>query len=93
MDTKQVQAVAHLARIDVSPAELPGLTEEFSRIISYVEQLREVDTTGVTPTACIDRPHDALREDVVTPSLPVETALANAPNAKKGHFAVPKIIG
>jgi aspartyl-tRNA(Asn)/glutamyl-tRNA(Gln) amidotransferase subunit C len=88
-----VRAIIHLARLDEEQEDLDRLTEEFAHIVNYVEQLQDVDTSGIEPTAYMERPHDALRDDIMTDSLTPEEALSNAPRPKKGHFGIPKIIG
>lgn len=93
IDKSSVEHVAKLARLEVSEEEMDGVVEQMNKIVGYVEQLAEVDTDGVEPTAYVVSEHDALRDDVVVESLPVDVALENGPSVKKGHFAIPKVIG
>ncbi|MFA5072584.1 MAG: Asp-tRNA(Asn)/Glu-tRNA(Gln) amidotransferase subunit GatC [Nitrospirota bacterium] len=91
--TKQeVDHVAKLARLELTPEEQDHLTEQLSNILTYVGKLNELDTSGVEPTSHVLDIHNVLREDVVCPSLPREEALANAPEKAAGHYKVPKII-
>lgn len=66
--------------------------EQLTSILNYVEQLKAVGTDGVAATSNPRTAADMSREDVVRASLPVEAALANAPEAEDGAFRVPKII-
>lgn len=93
IDKNTIEHVAKLARLEVSEDEISGVVDQMNKIVGYVEQLAEVDTEGVEPTAYVVSEHDALRDDVPVDSLPVETALSNGPSVKKGHFAIPKVIG
>ncbi|MGM0443173.1 MAG: Asp-tRNA(Asn)/Glu-tRNA(Gln) amidotransferase subunit GatC [Fibrobacterota bacterium] len=93
IEKEVLEKVAALARLDISGEDEQTLRRQFSDILAYVEHLQGVDTDGVEPTAYMEREHDALRDDVVRPSFQPDTALKNAPAPKKGHFAVPKIIG
>jgi aspartyl-tRNA(Asn)/glutamyl-tRNA(Gln) amidotransferase subunit C len=85
--------VAKLARLDLSPSEAPGLAAQIGSILEYVDQLDTAGIAGVDPTCFVIPPHDPLRGDAEAPSLDAEALLANGPLVKKGHFAVPKVIG
>lgn len=89
---KDVLHVADLARLALTEKEIDLYTGQLQRILSYVEKLSELDTSGVTPTTSTVPPETAFREDLVTPSLAQEDALRNAPLSEKGCFKVPKII-
>ena len=89
---EDVEKVAKLARLEVTPAEKEAFAKQLSQILTHVEKLREYDTTGVEPTAAVLGQVNAFRDDIVRPSLPVEKALANAPEREGDGFAVPKII-
>lgn len=93
IDKSTIEHVAKLARLKVDESEISGVVEQMNKIVGYVEQLAEVDTEGVEPTAYVVSERDALRDDVTVDSLPVEIALSNGPSVKKGHFAIPKVIG
>ncbi len=91
--TKQeVEHVARLARLELSEQEKEKLTDQLSNILTYVEKLNELDTTGVEPTAHVLDIKNVMRDDVVVPGLTQEQALANAPDKAAGHYKVPKII-
>lgn len=88
----QVRYVAGLARLDLAAGEEEGLTGQLNAILEYMSQLAAVDTSGVEPTSHVLPLTNVLREDVVRPGLANAEALANAPAAEQGHFAVPKIL-
>ena len=91
--TKQeVEHVARLARLELSEQETDKLTEQLSNILTYVEQLNKLDTSGVEPTSHVLDLRNVMRDDVVVPGLSQERALANAPEKAAGHYKVLKII-
>ena len=89
---EDVEKVAKLARLEVSSAEKEAFAKQLSQILTHVETLKQYDTTGIEPTATVLGQVNVFREDVVRPSLPVEKALANAPEREADAFSVPKII-
>ena len=89
---EEVEHVANLARLNLSEEELARMTGQLDTILSYVDKLDELDTTGVAPTTHAFSIQNAFREDVVQPSLPREEALANGPKQNEETFIVPKII-
>lgn len=92
VDSATVRKIASLARIAVSDAEAEALAPELNKILGLVEQLGEVDTSGVEPLAAVIPNHLRLRDDVVTDGDIRERVLKNAPQAEHGFFAVPKVI-
>jgi aspartyl-tRNA(Asn)/glutamyl-tRNA(Gln) amidotransferase subunit C len=88
----EVRELALLARLALSEQEVTRMTGDLGAILTYVDALRELDTTGVEPmTHAV--PFDCpLRDDVVQPSLPVDAALANAPRREASFFQVPRIV-
>ena len=91
--TKQeVEHVAKLARLELSDTEQEMLTDQLSNILTYVEQLNELDTKGVEPTSHVLDINNVMRDDVPSVSLNQERALANAPDKSAGYYRVPKII-
>jgi len=91
--TKQeVEHVAKLARLELSEQEKDQLTNQLSGILTYVEKLNELTTTGVEPTAHVLDISNVMRDDLPQESLTQERALANAPDKAAGHFRVPLII-
>ncbi len=88
----EVEHVARLARLALQDDELDTLTGQMDAILGYVEKLNELKTEGITPTSHAVPMENAFRPDEVKPSLGVERALANAPDAAAGCFKVPKVI-
>ncbi len=89
---EDVAHVARLARLEVSGEEQATFARQLSAILTYIDQLKQVDTAGVEPTATVLPTDNVFRDDVARPSLPREQALANAPDQADGFFRVPKII-
>lgn len=92
LDTADVKRIARLARIAVPADEQSGLAKELNGLLDWVEQLKEVDTTGVEPMTSVVAVTLPMREDVVTDGGVVEKVLANAPDRVLGYFAVPKVV-
>ncbi|MEJ7935623.1 Asp-tRNA(Asn)/Glu-tRNA(Gln) amidotransferase subunit GatC [Sphingobium sp. AN558] len=92
IDLKTVKKIASLSRISVSDAEAEAMVPEFNNILGWVEQLGEVDVSGVEPMTAVIPNHLRLRDDVVTDGNVRDKVLANAPQAEHGFFAVPKVI-
>ncbi len=90
----EVRRIAALARLDLTPEEERVFVGQLSAILDYVEQLRELDVSGVEPMTHALAAGEAapLREDQVLPSLPVERSLAAAPAREGTCFKVPRII-
>ena len=92
LDQKTVARIARLARIAVPADELEPLATELSRILTWIEQLNEVDTEGVPPMTGVTAMRLAWREDRVTDGGRPEDILANAPERQDGYFVVPKVV-
>lgn len=92
IDTQTAAKVAKLARIKVEEDRLPALAQEFSNILGFIEQLNEVDVDGVEPMTSVTPQRLKRREDVVTDGDQQDKVLANAPDAREGFFAVPKVV-
>ncbi len=92
IDIDTARKVAKLARIRVEEAALPALAHELSGILAFMEQLTEVDVTGVEPMTSVTPMRLARRADVVTDGGIAGQILANAPDAREGFFAVPKVV-
>jgi aspartyl-tRNA(Asn)/glutamyl-tRNA(Gln) amidotransferase subunit C len=88
----QVRWVAHLARLELSDAELEMMTGQLSAIIDYVGQLQELNTDGVEPLAHPLPIHNVFRNDEPAASLPVDTALQNAPDRRGNFYGVPAVL-
>ncbi|KEJ96361.1 Asp-tRNA(Asn)/Glu-tRNA(Gln) amidotransferase subunit GatC [Pseudosulfitobacter pseudonitzschiae] len=92
IDTSTAARVAKLARIKVEEDALPALAAEFNTILGFIEQLNEVDVDGVEPMTSVTPQRLTRREDVVTDGDVQGKVLANAPDAREGFFAVPKVV-
>jgi aspartyl-tRNA(Asn)/glutamyl-tRNA(Gln) amidotransferase subunit C len=88
----EVRWVAHLARLQLSDAELAHLTPQVSAVVDYVGQLQQVNTEGVEPLAHPLPIQNVFREDEPRPSLPVDAALANAPERHGDFYQVPAVL-
>lgn len=92
IDAATVRRVAHLARIKTPEDRLEPLARELNGILAWIEQLNEVDITGVEPmTSNVAQPM-RLRDDVVTDGDRVADVLGNAPRSADGFFVVPKVV-
>ena len=92
VDAATVRHIARLARIAVSDAEVAALAPELNNILGWVEQLQEVDVSGVEPMTAVIPNKLRLRTDEVTDGGIAGDVLRNAPLAEHGFFAVPKVI-
>ena len=90
---EDVEKVALLARLQLTDSELDTMTEQLGQILAYVDLLAEVDTTGVQPMAHAVEMSNVFADDEVSPSLPRERALANAPRDNGRGYLVPAVLG
>ncbi len=89
---QDVEHIAKLARLRLTEEEKLRFQKELGKIIEYFDQLKKLNTDGVPPTTHVVPLENVLRGDVVKPSLPVDEALANAPDRKGNYFRVPKVV-
>jgi aspartyl-tRNA(Asn)/glutamyl-tRNA(Gln) amidotransferase subunit C len=92
IDQTTAAKVAKLARIRVEEEALPALAQDFNRILGFIEQLNEVDVDGVEPMTSVTPMRLKRRDDKVTDGGMQASVLANAPDAREGFFAVPKVV-
>ena len=92
VDAKTVRDIAHLARIAVSDEEVEHLRGELNAILAFVEQLVEVDVTGVEPMTSVTPMTMKKRPDVVTDGGDPDAILKNAPAREDHYFVVPKVV-
>ncbi|MBJ7445555.1 MAG: Asp-tRNA(Asn)/Glu-tRNA(Gln) amidotransferase subunit GatC [Sphingobium sp.] len=92
IDLQTVKKIASLSRISVTDAEAQAMVPELNKILGWVEQLGEVDVTGIEPMTAVIPNTQRLRVDAVTDGNVRDKVLANAPQAEHGFFAVPKVI-
>jgi aspartyl-tRNA(Asn)/glutamyl-tRNA(Gln) amidotransferase subunit C len=89
IDREQVLHVARLARLELSEDEVQRMSSELSAVLDHIQVIGELDLHGVPPTTHVVEVSNALRPDVVAPSLPRDVALENAPAVAGGGFLVP----
>ena len=92
VDLSAVRRIAHLARIEVTEAEMPHQQAEINAILKFVEALDAVDVDAVEPMTSVIPMRLPMREDVVTDGGVATLVLANAPMTEDGFFVVPKVI-
>ncbi len=92
VDEDAVRHVAHLARLKITETEVALFSGQLSRILAYVDQLNQLDTTAVSPTAHPLPVTNVFRDDVPHQPWDPSAALANAPDSHLGQFRVPKVI-
>ncbi|MEM6940441.1 MAG: Asp-tRNA(Asn)/Glu-tRNA(Gln) amidotransferase subunit GatC [Pseudomonadota bacterium] len=92
IDETTAARVAKLGRIKVAPAALPALAQEFNGILGFIEQLSEVDVEGVPPMTSVTPQRLKRRTDAITEGDQPGAVLKNAPDAREGFFAVPKVV-
>jgi aspartyl-tRNA(Asn)/glutamyl-tRNA(Gln) amidotransferase subunit C len=87
-----IDQLAHLARLSFKPAEKEEIKNDLQKMISFIEKLNEVDTTGVEPLLFMTDEVNILREDEIKGSIGREEGLLNAPDKDEHFFKVPKVI-
>jgi aspartyl-tRNA(Asn)/glutamyl-tRNA(Gln) amidotransferase subunit C len=87
-----IDHIANLARIALTPDEKAKFAAQLGDILNYVEQLKQVDVTGVEPTAHAFPVYNVWADDVPRAALPVDAALKNAPAQRENMVAVPKVV-
>ncbi len=92
LGNSEVERIARLARIQLSPDEVEQMSVELGEIVGFVEQLQAVDVEGVAPTDQVTGLVDVWREDEVEPSLSHEQIFMNAPKSKDGYFVVKRVL-
>ncbi len=89
---EQVEHIANLARLDLTPEEKERYCQQLSAILAYFEQLQRVDTTDIAPTSGVQPDRSGLRSDQARPSLDVDALMDNAPDSEDDHFRVPPVF-
>ena len=96
LTSQDASRIAHLARLELSPAEAPEMLKQLNDFFSIVEQMSAVDTSGVeplyTPLSAIQAVQLRLRDDLVTEGNEREANQRSAPAVEDGLFLVPKVI-
>jgi|SRR5215469_12068068 len=92
VDDKTVRRIATLARIALAEEQVAPMAQELNGILSWVEQLGEIDVEGVPPMTSVVEQRLRMREDVVTEGNTAEALMKNAPEAADDFFVVPKVV-
>jgi aspartyl-tRNA(Asn)/glutamyl-tRNA(Gln) amidotransferase subunit C len=89
---EEVDRIAGLARLELAETEKVAFGKQLDQVLGYVQKLKRFHTDGVAATATTVKQANVFRADEVRPSLSVEQAMANAPDAREQYFCVPRII-
>lgn len=92
IDQATVKNIAHLSRLELSETEEKEMVGSLSKILNWMEQLNELDTTGVEPLSHMSEEVNVMREDVAINTLSREEGILNAPSKVGKYFGVPKVI-
>ena len=92
VDDKTVRHIASLARIALTEEQVAPMAKELSGILSWVEQLKEIDVEGVPPMTSVVEQRLRMRDDVVTEGHKADALMKNAPQAEDHLFVVPKVV-
>ena len=92
VDQDTVRRIARLARLALEEDRVEPMMNELNGILAWVEQLKEVDVTGVPPMTSVAEQQLKMREDVVTEGGAVDALMANAPQTEEDFFVVPKVV-
>ena len=92
IDNETVKRVAFLSRLKIENEKIEETKEEFNKIISWIEDLNEIDTNKVEPLISVNDEHLRMRDDEITAGNCREDILKNAPSAEYDYFSVPKVV-
>lgn len=92
LSREEVEHIAELAKLTLTEEEIQRYGEQLSDILAFVEQLNELDTSAIPPTASVLPLNNVLRPDVARPSLSNDEALANGPRTADGQFRVAAVL-
>lgn len=92
VDAKTVRRIAALARIALSDGQVAPMMQELNGILSWVEQLKEIDVEGVPPMTSVVEQRLRMRDDVVTDGNAADALMKNAPESENHFFVVPKVV-
>ena len=93
LSNEDIKKIADLSKLEFNPEEAENFKSDLNEILDYIEQLNELDTSGVEPLFNVLDLKDILRKDEVKKSLPKEEILKNSPEKDGNFIIVPKIIG
>ncbi|MFQ5839484.1 MAG: Asp-tRNA(Asn)/Glu-tRNA(Gln) amidotransferase subunit GatC [Candidatus Methylomirabilales bacterium] len=92
IERREVEHVAHLARLSLTPEETEAMRAQLDAILTYIDKLTELDTRSIEPTSHVVPMVNVLQADEPRPSLPQDEALRNAPDRQGEYFKVPRIL-
>jgi aspartyl-tRNA(Asn)/glutamyl-tRNA(Gln) amidotransferase subunit C len=92
VDDKTVRRIAALARIALAEEQVASMAKELNSILSWIEQLKELDVEGAAPMTSVVEQRLRMREDIVTDGNQVEALMKNAPETEDRLFVVPKVV-
>ena len=92
VDKETLRKIAHLARLEFEEKDEKEMIDSLTEILSWVEQLEEVDTEGVEPLTTMSKEVNVLREDSASNELDQQSALQSAPKSDSTYFRVPKVL-
>ena len=92
IDLKTVDEIAHLARLEFSPEEKPGILNDMNRMLTFIDKLNELDTEHVTPLIYMTDEKNVMRADEPETTISQKEALKNAPRKDSDYFKAPKVI-
>ena len=92
VDKETLRKIAHLARLEFEEKDEEEMIDSLTEILSWVEQLEEVDTEGVEPLTTMSKEVNVLREDTASNELDQQSALQSAPKSDSTYFRVPKVL-
>lgn len=92
IDKDSIKKIAHLARLEFDESSAEKMSQDMSQILDWVEQLNELDTTGVEPLTTMSSEVNVMREDKAGSHLSHDAGLENAPKKDADYFRVPKVL-
>jgi aspartyl-tRNA(Asn)/glutamyl-tRNA(Gln) amidotransferase subunit C len=92
IDKDSIKKIAHLARLEFDESSAEKMSQDMSQILDWVEQLNELDTTGVEPLTTMSSEVNVMRDDKAGSHLSHEAGLKNAPKKDSDYFRVPKVL-
>lgn len=92
VDSKTVDEIAHLARLEFDESSKPGMINDLNRMLAFIDKLNEIDTSSVEPLIYMSAEKNVLRADEPEVSLTQKEALKNAPKKDSDYFKAPKVI-
>ncbi len=93
LSKEEILKIAKLSRLKLSDADISSFSGRLDELLRYMEDLKSLDLSNVSPMTGVEDAPTVLREDIPQASLSHEQAFANAPDVENGHFVIPKVIG